>query len=330
MNRQMLNKINKRLEAWMPFITPASVAAGLILSNRIAGFDDWVPWMFAFITFAGSLNLNVKDVKQAIRHPLPILIFMLLLHAVMPLYAWGTGHLFFSGDPMILTGLVLLFCIPTGVISLMWVTIYNGNAALTLTMILLDTLLSPLLVPFTLSALIGAKVEMDIYGMMSGLFWMVVLPSLAGMVLNQWSRGALKRNWGPRFAPFSKLCLGAVVAINSAVIAPYFTEFSFQLIWIGAVCMFVVITGYLAGYAAARMFRWDRGTAIAMTFNCGMRNISAGAVLAIQYFPAPVALPIMVAMLFQQMTASTFAHLLFRERKTIGAGGMPKQPGLPG
>jgi len=309
-----LERWNRKLERWMPFITPASVLLGLVLSHRAAGLSGLVPWIFAWITFAGSLNLNFGDMKKVLKQPAPMFAFLLILHVAMPLYAWGTGHLFFPDDPLTVTGLVLLLTIPTGIISLMWVTVYQGNTALTLTMILLDTLLSPFLVPLALSALVGARVEMDVAGMMTGLFWMVVFPSLVGMALNQATRGGLKRAWGPKLAPFSKLGLAAVIVINSSVIAPYFTELSFRAAWIAAVCMLVVVGGYLAGYAVARLCGWERETTIAMTFNCGMRNISAGAVLAIQYFPPPVALPVIIGMLFQQMTASLFGHLLFRRR----------------
>lgn len=308
----------------MPLITPTSVALGLVLSHRAAGLSGWVPWIFAWITFAGSLNLNFRDVKKTLRQPGPMIAFLLVLHVAMPLYAWGAGHLFFPGDPLTMTGLVLLLSIPTGVVSLMWVTIYKGNTALTLTMILLDTMLSPFLVPYALSVLVGARVEMDVLGMMTGLWWMVVCPSIVGMALNQATRGGLKRAWGPAMAPFSKLGLAAVIVINSAVIAPYFTELSFRVVGIAAVCMGVVVVGYLAGYAVSRLCGWDRETTVAMTFNCGMRNISAGAVLAIQYFPPPVALPVIIGMLFQQMTASLFAHLLFRrsESKAVGGNGV--------
>lgn len=257
--------------------------------------------------------------KRALKRPGPLLAFLLIVHAAMPAAAFGAGKLAFPDDPFTTTGLVLLLSIPTGVISLMWVSMLNGNTALTLTMILLDTLLSPFLVPFALSALVGAEVEMDVAGMMKGLFWMVVFPSLLGIALNQASGGKLKRTWGPRLAPFSKLALAVVIVINSAVIAPYFTELSFAIATIAAACMVVVAAGYVAGFATARLCGWDRETAVALTFNCGMRNISAGAVLAIQYFPPPVALPVIVGMLFQQMTASLFAHVLFRRARPTKA-----------
>ncbi|MNJ80971.1 hypothetical protein D3C77_795600 [compost metagenome] len=41
-----------------------------------------------------------------------------------------------------------------------------------------------------------------------------------------------------------------------------------------------------------------------------MRNISAGAVLAVTYFPAPVAVPVVLGMVFQQTLASLAGYLL--------------------
>jgi predicted Na+-dependent transporter len=43
-----------------------------------------------------------------------------------------------------------------------------------------------------------------------------------------------------------------------------------------------------------------------------MRNISAGAVIAITYFPAAVAVPVVVGMLFQQILASLNGYFLNR------------------
>ncbi|MCY9341001.1 bile acid:sodium symporter family protein, partial [Bacillus haynesii] len=44
----------------------------------------------------------------------------------------------------------------------------------------------------------------------------------------------------------------------------------------------------------------------------GMRNISAGAVLATGFFPPQVAVPVVIGMLFQQVLAALFGHLLAR------------------
>jgi BASS family bile acid:Na+ symporter len=221
----------------------------------------------------------------------------------------GAGHLLFSGDSLTLTGLILAAAIPTGITSFVWVTIYKGNTTVTLAIILIDTLMSPFVVPFTLSILVGAKVQMDVDAMMQGLLLMVVLPSILGMLLNQWTRGRIK-SWSPHLSPFSKIGLGAVVAINAAVVAPYLRHFDVELLGLAFTVLGLACLGYLLGGAAAKLMRWNHDIVVALIFNSGMRNISAGAVLAAAYFAPPVAIPVVLGMLFQQSLASLFGFLI--------------------
>jgi predicted Na+-dependent transporter len=312
----MLTTLNKQLERWMPLITPTSVIIGLTTAGALSPFTAWVPWIFAFMTFSGSLSMNIRDLQRVVLHPLPIFVFMFILHIVMPLIAWGAGHAAFSDSPLTITGLLLVLTIPTGIVSFMWVTIYRGHTALTLSMILIDTMLSPFIVPFSLSLLVGAKVQMDTLGMLTQLMWMVVVPSIAGMLMNQATAGKVKASWSPILSPVSKIGLVAVIVINSSVIAPFFTEWDWNVVYIAAVCIVIVSIGYGLGWIASRMLKLDRDMAVSMVFNCGMRNISAGAVLAISFFPPQVALPTIIGMLTQQLMASFFGYLFFRQKET--------------
>ncbi|QQZ10064.1 bile acid:sodium symporter family protein [Heyndrickxia vini] len=306
----MLLRINKQLEKLMPFITPASVVLGVLLTAYIKDFSYLIPWIFAFMTFSGSLGSNFQSLKQSVTHPFPIIIAMLVLHIVMPLWAWGIGCIVFNGDSYTITGLVLGMVIPTGITSVIWVSIYKGNMALTLSLILIDTLLSPFIVPLTLSLFVGQEVEMDIFSIMSGLFGMIVVPSILGMILNQLTHGRVKETLGTRLAPFSKICLGIVVMLNGAVVAPHLKNVNLKLIGIGAVVFLIAFTGYLFSFLIGKWLKRDRDTIVSLTFLGGMRNISAGAVLAVTYFHPSVATPVIIAMLFQQVLASLFGHML--------------------
>src|SRR3954471_5840510 len=141
----MLQKLNKQLERIMPLITPVGVLTGVLFSVHLKDFSYLIPWIFAFMTFAGSLSSNFHSLKEVIVHPFPIFIAMAILHVLMPIWAWGLGHVAFSGDVYTITGLVLGMVIPTGVTSFMWVAIYKGNIPLVLSIILIDTLLSPII-----------------------------------------------------------------------------------------------------------------------------------------------------------------------------------------
>jgi len=310
----MLLALNRRLEKAMPLITPFSVLAGVLLGSNLSGYTFLSTWIFAFITFSGSISSNFRDFFTVLRRPLPLIATMIILHVLVPLLAVAMGHVFFAENAYTITGLVLAAAIPTGISSFIWVSIYKGSTVLTLAIILVDTLLSPVVVPFTLSLLVGARVEMDTGAIMQSLFIMVVLPSIAGMLLNEWTRGKIKVKWGPRLSPFSKLGMGVVVAINGSVVAPYLRSFDASLLLIAAVILVLACSGYAAGFLIAKLLGWNRDVVVAMTFNGGMRNISAGAVLAVSYFPAPVAVPVVLGMLFQQLMASLWGYLLSRNK----------------
>lgn len=297
----------------MPLITPTSVLIGVLLGSHLSGYAYLSPWLFAFMTFSGSISSSFKELIRVVTQPLPLLTTLFILHLVMPLLAMGLGHITYSDDPLTVTGLILAMVIPTGITSFVWVAIYRGSTALTLAVILVDTLLSPFVVPYTLSVLIGAKVEMDITGMMKGLFFMIVLPSLIGMLLNQLTKGRIKDTWSPRLGPFSKIFMGVVVAINGSVIAPYLRDFNAHLVGLALFVLGLASLGYMLGWLAGKLMRWNHDIVVALTFNSGMRNISAGAVLAVAYFPPPVAVPVVLGMLFQQSLASLSGYWLHKK-----------------
>lgn len=308
----MLYQLNRQLERIMPLITPMSVLIGVLLGSRLSGFTYLLPWIFAFMTFSGSISSNFTQLLKSIKQPIPLLVMLFILHVIMPLLALGTGHLFHNGDHLTLTGLILAASIPTGITSFVWVSMYRGNIALTLSIILIDTLLSPFVVPLTLSLMVGSKVHMDISGMIAGLFLMIVLPSVLGMLLNQASNGQVVK-WSPSLAPFAKIGLGIVVAINGSVVSPYLRHIDAKMLILAVTVLGLALCGYVMGWLSAWLMHWDRDILIALTFNGGMRNISAGAVLAVTYFAAPVAIPVVLGMLFQQSLASFFGYLLGKQ-----------------
>ncbi|ETT72935.1 hypothetical protein C173_12847 [Paenibacillus sp. FSL R7-277] len=302
--RRGLVSSNTVLERIMPLLTPAAIVVGVLNEASLLPLTWLVPWIFAGMTLIGSLKSSFRDLFTVLARPQKLLILLIILHIVMPLIGWLAAMLFFPGDPYTVTGYVLLFAIPTGVVSVVWVSMHGGNIALTLALILIDTLLSPLIVPATLYLLMGASVQMDAGEMMRGLLWMVVLPSVAGMLLNQFTKGKISTVCGPPLAPFVKVGLFTVVSINGASIARYLKHPDGQLALIIAVTFVTVALGYVIGAVVSRRLHYDHANAVAVQFNSGMRNLSAGAVLAVRYFPPAVALPVISGMLFQQILAA--------------------------
>jgi predicted Na+-dependent transporter len=321
----MLERFNRFLQKMMPWITPSAVLIGILLSRPLEPLDFLVPWIFAFTTFAGSLTSGFRDFLHTLSKPFPIGVNLAVLHVVMPLIAFGAAMFIFRDDNYIVTGIVLGLVIPGGITSYIWSAMYRGNLTMTLAVLLLSTLLSPYIVPHSIEILLGSKITIDTWAMSKGLFWMIVAPSLLGMLLNRLTKGKVAVTLAPKLAPFSKLSIGVVVAINSAVVAPYLKPVTWRLVGIAAVVLALAAIGYALGILLACLFRWDRGTLVASTFSCGMRNISAGAVIALAYFPPPVSIPVILGMLFQQMLASFYGIVLehMKAGRTYVTGSKP-------
>lgn len=312
---RFLYRFNQFIEKWMPLVTPVCLTIGILSASFLGKFAFIVPWAFAFMTFTGSLGSGFRDMKKIVTDPIPLFVVLFILHVWMPLVACGVGNLFFSDSPYFITGIVLAFVVPTGIVSLVWVSIYKGNNILTISIILLDTFLAPILIPLSLKLLVGAAVEINAWGMVKDLIFMIAVPAVLAMSLNQFTKGEIKKTLAPKLAPFSKIGLIMVVSINSTKVAPFFKDLSPTLFAVAATILLLASTGYVWGWIASRILKKEYSTTISMTINSGMRNISAGAVLAAQYFPGAVLFPVMIGTVFQQILVSIAAHTLSRADK---------------
>lgn len=128
----------------------------------------------------------------------------------------------------------------------------------------------------------------------------------------------------PVFIPLGvRVFIGSNVAISTSSLAwdmAVMILIPGVLAVVTAVMFLVSAAGYLLGWAAGRAMRRDRGDVVAMIYGSGMRNINAGAVIAVSYFPAATVFPVIVSTLFQQVTAALVAAVIRRRLPREGGG----------
>ena len=310
----MLQTLNRFLQRWMAVLTPASLVAGVLLESVGAKLLFLVPFLFMIMTFIGSLSMNFQSAKSIKNHPWTILIVIALLHILMPIWAYVVAEILFA-DHLLTVGFVLAVAVPTGITSMIWVSICRGNIALCLAIILIDTLLAPFVMPAIMHVIVGEQIAINTQAIMLDLIWMIVIPSVAAMVVNELTKGRVHERWSPTLAPFQKLCLFAVVMINSSAIAPYVKTITWELAKVITVVFLVALSGYAISLLVGHFIWRDEAIVTTVVFTGGMRNIAAGVVIATSYFPAKAVMPVVFGMLFQQVLASFFSKLLFKYRK---------------
>lgn len=288
----------------MAVISPFLVLAAVLFPGPLSTLRPYVPVLFAFITFQGSLGNDFASLAAAFRKPSALFATLFTASVTMPLLALIVSRIVFGSNPNLVTGIVLEFSVPVAVVSTMWIGMYDGDSSLGLATLLVSTVLSPLTIPLTLKVLLGASVEVDALGMVRSMVVQIALPALAATTLNHMSRGWGKRELSPVLSPAAKVMLILVIVSNSTGAAPYMRDLSPQhvgaIVFVGLFAAF----GYFLGIVASKAQGHDRARAATTAFQCGLRNISSGAVIAAQYFPGEVMLPVIAGTLFQQILAA--------------------------
>lgn len=296
----------------MMVIAPACVIAGVLFPDVFGVLRPVVPVLFAFMTFQGSLNNNVRHVIEVFRHPKYLFVILAMSLFVMPVASRLIAGVLFANDPNLVIGATLEYCVPVAVVCFLWCDMYDGDLSLALATILVSTVLAPFTIPLSLKLLLGATVQVDVMEMMSQMVFMIALPALAGMVVNDLTHGWGHKVLSPTIAPAARILVMFIMATNSTQMSDYMRQLTPELFGMMAYIFVFASCGFLLGMGLATLLRVRRPQFVALTFGVGMRNISAGAVIAAQFFPGEVVFPVMMGTLFQQMLAGLMSGLMNR------------------
>jgi len=304
--------LNRLAESRMYIIVAAGIICGWLVPG-LGRFTGVVPYLFAYMMLATALSISARDIARVAKIPGAVVLIIGTLHLVMPLIAMGLGKAVFGSGSEIAVGMVLAALIPVGVMSVIWTGLAGGDVPLALTVVALDSLLSPLVLPGTAALFLGNGVEFDAGSLMIGLVWMIVLPTCAGILLHDLSGGEISRRLTPFNGAASKACMLSIISINIAAIRGLLDETAVSLGPVLAILPIQVASGFLIGLIGGRLLKWPEPRARTLTFSVGLRNISAGIVIALQYFSPATAIPVVLVIVFQQPLAAFFQH---RFRKT--------------
>lgn len=165
-----------------------------------------------------------------------------------------------------------------------------------------------------LHVVVGQSIEVDSLSLMLDLLWMIVVPSLTGVFMNEFTKGTIEVTVGRKLAPFSKLSLFFIVMINSSVIAPYIKNINWKLVSVIIVVFVLAVLGYTLCLVLGHFLWKDTRIITTFLFTGGMRNIAVGVVIATTYFPPKTVMPVVFGMLFQQVLASFFNRVMEKYR----------------
>ena len=237
-------------------------------------------YLFALTMLAVGSLLPRDEVEQVFRRKWAVLGGTAIQFTAMPLLAYAFGRLFGLEGPCFV-GIVLVGCVPGAMASNVLTLIARGNTSYSVSLTTSATVLSPILVPLTLSlALSGTQVRFPWERTLIQLCWMVVLPVVVGHLLSRnnesWARFA--KRLGPIIANLAILWIIAVVVAKNRTNLTHMEPRLFTAL------LCVNLFGFTAGFLGGGLLRLPSAMRRALTLEVGMQNAGLGTVLAMDLF----------------------------------------------
>jgi BASS family bile acid:Na+ symporter len=265
---------------------PAWVLSAALLALWQPALFTWFsgPWIvggLAVVMLGMGLTLNIADFRVVTRVPGAVGLGFVAQYSIMPLLGWSLAKLLDLPAPLAV-GLIIVACCPGGTASNVVTYLARANVALSVLMTMCSTLAAVIMTPLLTGWLAGAFVDVDAVGIFLTTVQVVLAPVLIGLFLQHRAPRltALVLPAGPLLSVLLiSLIVGSIIGQSAGLIREHGLQLllSVGLLHAG---------GFALGYAAARIFRYDRTIARTVSIETGMQNSGLGAVLARTHFPA--------------------------------------------
>jgi BASS family bile acid:Na+ symporter len=278
--------------------------------------------LIQIIMFGMGTQLTLGDFRRVFGMPRAVLIGMALQFTVMP-FVGKLMAMLFTTDPEVAAGMVLIGSCPGGVASNVMAYLAGGNVALSVTMTSCSTLLAPLATPAMTSLLAGTYVEVKFMAMMMAILRMIILPIVAGLVVNTLLRKLGKAH--PSLNTVSDFIMKGLPYVSMfsicfilAIIAALSRD---QLLAGGFVIAIIVaavihnFAGYVLGYWGARALKMNESDSRTVAIEVGLQNGGMASGLAINVLKSNLAaLPPAIFGTWMNMSGAVLASWWARRR----------------
>lgn len=314
----LMKDIDHQIARFSFLIPPLGVVLGLLGGVHIASLSFLSTPLFSFLTLVSSMEISKDDLKATLHKGKAFIVFALCTYLITPLFVFLFSNLVFPGRSEIGVGFILLYCIPSAVVSLIWSGIYSGNGALSVTILIVATCLSPIITPLSVRIFASSKIELDFSKMILSLVFMVVLPSITGLIINILSKGRCTEKVTPFLKPISKVALLlSVTLIIASVSKDLIASFSLEFLLITLLASFLSSLAFFVAYFFSWLFHLEKRDSKSVIYASSLKNVSASLLLAVTYFPPTSALPIISGIVMQQIVISILSSIVFKKRKYI-------------
>ncbi len=270
-------------------LTLAGAVAAFFYPPVFMIFKDYFLLLFAATMFALGVVLKPEEARSALKKPSSIALGVLTQFTLMPLLGFAAASIaVWQGvSPMLALGFIIVGCAPGAIASNVITYLAGGAVAFSIAMTMVATVLSPLLTPSLVELFGNRFMDIPFWPMMQTILLTVALPLALGM--------ALRTRLSSYLATAEQAAPGvatiAIIIICSYAVAANQTRISDTPGLVIGLVISLNALGYLFGWIAAQLFRFEHSYRITLAIEIGMQNAGLGVALALKNFSPETALP---------------------------------------
>ena len=313
---QLLLKASKWLATYTsPFIIAIAVFTFFLphTFDCVRGTTQTV--ILGIIMLAMGLTLTTGDFKILARRPTDIFIGACAQFIIMPGVAYLLIHVWHL-EPALALGILLVGCCPGGVSSNIMSYLCHGDVAFSVGMTCASTLLAPIMTPFLMKVTAGEIIHINTVGMFLNILVVTIIPVAAGCLLNYFFSKKPSFPTVQSLMPgISVTCLaiivgGVISTVHDDLVARGFMLF----LWTFAVVFCHNSLGYLLGWFAGKLAKFNTAKKRTISIEVGMQNAGLATVLAGNFFAAqPLAvLPCAISCAWHSISGTILAGLYLK------------------
>lgn len=240
-----------------------------------------LPLALFLIMLGMGMSLVPDDFKRVLRYPKAAIIGLFNQMILLPIVGFGLVKVF-ALDPMLAVGMMIIAACPGGVTSNLITHVCKGDAALSITLTAINSVLTvitiPLIVSWSLGHFTGASqaIELPVIKTILQIFAITILPVGLGMLIRHFKPDLAKRlDRGARIASsviFIVIVIG-LVAKNIALLKTHFTS-------LASVTIALNLSTMAIGFIIAKLAKLKLPQTLAITIESGVQNGTLAIVIA--------------------------------------------------
>jgi len=310
----------QKLSRWLANNASCVVIVAAVFTFFLPSTFNWVRGttqtvILGIIMLTMGLTLTTNDFKILAQRPLDILIGACAQFFIMPCVAYLLVHVF-QLEPALALGILLVGCCPGGVSSNIMSYLCHGDVAFSVGMTCASTLLAPVMTPLLMEFTAGEIIEIDTIGMFVNILIVTIIPVGIGCYLNYtYSKREVFPKIQSLMPGLSVTCLACIVGgVVSTVHDDLVARGLLLFLWTFAVVFCHNSLGYLMGWTAGTLAKFNTAKKRTISIEVGMQNAGLATVLAGTFFAAqPLAvLPCAISCAWHSISGTILAGLFLR------------------